>query len=137
MSSKQPMSPDGLNPITVLTVAGSDSGGGAGIQADLRTFAALGVFGASVVTAITAQNSHGVKGSWPVSADQIRAQLAALAGDYPLDAVKIGMLGTAAAVDAVGDFLERIRPAHAVLDPVLAATDGTPLLDPSGRDRLV
>src|SRR5215217_7172237 len=129
MSSRQPIALARLKPVSVLTIAGSDSGGGAGMQADLRTFAALGVFGSAVITAITAQNSHGAKGSWPVPASELRAQLAAIAGDYALDAVKIGMLGGAAAVDAVADFLERSRPAHVVLDPVLAATEGTPLLD--------
>src|SRR5216683_1452467 len=90
--------------VTVLTIAGSDSGGGAGIQADLRTFAALEVFGACAVTAITAQNSVGVRGVWPVAAAQIAAQLEAVEVDFPLSAVKIGMLGSAGAVDAVAEF---------------------------------
>ncbi len=123
--------------MTVLTIAGSDSGGGAGVQASLRTFAALGVSGASVVTAITAQNSLGVRGVWPVAPEQLGAQLEAVGTDFALGAVQIGMLGSAAGVDAVADFLARFRPAHVVLDPVLASTGGTPLLDDAGRSRLI
>src|SRR5215471_376049 len=99
-----------------LTIAGSDPSGGAGIQADLRTFAALGLYGASAITAITAQNSHGVRACWPVPAEQLAAQLAAVGADYLLGAVKIGMLGNAAAVEAVAAFLERYQPPHVVLD---------------------
>jgi hydroxymethylpyrimidine kinase/phosphomethylpyrimidine kinase/thiamine-phosphate diphosphorylase len=123
--------------MTVLTIAGSDSGGGAGVQASLRTFAALGAFGASVVTAITAQNSTGVSGVWPVSPAQLAAQLEAVGADFALHAVQIGMLGSAAAVDAVADFLVRFRPPHVVLDPVLASTGGTLLLDDAGQARLI
>jgi hydroxymethylpyrimidine kinase/phosphomethylpyrimidine kinase/thiamine-phosphate diphosphorylase len=125
-----------LTPIA-LTIAGSDSGGGAGLQADLRTFAALGVFGASVVTAITAQNSRGVSGVRPVPAEQVAAQLEALGLDLRLHAVKIGMLGSAEAVEAVVRFLDQYRPPNVVLDPVLASTGGVPLLDEVGRARLV
>jgi hydroxymethylpyrimidine kinase/phosphomethylpyrimidine kinase/thiamine-phosphate diphosphorylase len=122
---------------TVLTIAGSDPSGGAGIQADLRTFAALGVFGAAAVTAITAQDSQGVWGVWPAPAEQLAAQLVAVGADYALDAVKIGVLGSAAGVEVVASFLERYRPPHVVLDPVLASSGGTPLLDDAGRDRLI
>src|SRR5947209_13458638 len=115
------------SPTTVLTIAGSDPSGGAGVQADLRTFAALGVFGASVITAITAQNSEGMRGVWSVPPEQLAAQLEAVGSDTSLDAVKIGMLGDAAAVDAVAEFLERFRPRHVVLDPVLASSGGVPL----------
>lgn len=125
------------SPVTVLTIAGSDSGGGAGVPADLRTFAALGVFGACAVTAITAQNSMGVQGVWPVPAEQIAAQLQAVGDDYALDAVRIGMLGSAGAVEAVAAFLEQFRPPHVVLDPVLASTGGTPLLEATGRVLLI
>jgi hydroxymethylpyrimidine kinase / phosphomethylpyrimidine kinase / thiamine-phosphate diphosphorylase len=128
----------GENPPTLLlTIAGSDSGGGAGVQADLRTFAALGAFGASVVTAITAQNSQGVRSVWPVPAEQLAAQLEAVLEDYPLDGVKIGMLGSEAAVAAVAEALRRYRPPHVTLDPVLASTGGVPLLDAAGQRRLV
>lgn len=122
---------------TILTIAGSDSGGGAGVQADLRTFAALGLHGASAITAITAQNSQGVKECWPVPAAQLEAQLEAIGADYRLDGVKTGMLGSAAAVAAVASFLERYRPPHVVLDPVLASSGGAPLLDEEGRSGLL
>jgi hydroxymethylpyrimidine kinase/phosphomethylpyrimidine kinase/thiamine-phosphate diphosphorylase len=126
-----------LRPATVLTIAGSDSGGGAGVQADLRTFAALNLFGASVITAITAQNSRGVGGVWPVPPEQIGAQLEAVETDFRPDAVKIGMLGSESAVAVVASFLERFRPPHVVLDPVLVSTDGVPLLDEGGRAGLI
>jgi hydroxymethylpyrimidine kinase / phosphomethylpyrimidine kinase / thiamine-phosphate diphosphorylase len=124
-------------PPTVLTIAGSDPSGGAGIQADLRTFAALGVFGAAAITAITAQDSHGVRGMWPVAVEQLAAQLDAIGADYALDAVKIGMLGSSAAVEVIAEFLERYQPPHVILDPVLASSGGTPLLDEAGRAGLI
>jgi hydroxymethylpyrimidine kinase/phosphomethylpyrimidine kinase/thiamine-phosphate diphosphorylase len=123
-------------PAPVLTIAGSDPSGGAGVQADLRTFAALGVFGAAVVTAVTAQNSEGVQGVWPVPREQLAAQLEAVGSDYRLEAVKVGMLGSAGAAEAVAEFLEQFRPPHVVLDPVLAASAGARLLDDAGRQRL-
>jgi hydroxymethylpyrimidine kinase / phosphomethylpyrimidine kinase / thiamine-phosphate diphosphorylase len=135
---KECLMPEGqTGPSVLLAIAGSDSGGGAGVQADLRAFAALGAFGASVVTAITAQNSQGVRSVWPLSAEQIVAQLDAMLDDYPLDGVKIGMLGTEAAVAAIADRLSRRAPPHVVLDPVLASTGGVPLLEAAGQDRLV
>ncbi len=90
-----------------LTIAGSDSGGGAGIQADLKTFAALGVYGASVITALTAQNTKGVFAIHQVPADFIAAQIDAVFSDLDVGAVKIGMLGNAAAIDAVAAGLDR------------------------------
>jgi hydroxymethylpyrimidine kinase/phosphomethylpyrimidine kinase/thiamine-phosphate diphosphorylase len=127
----------GSSPPVVLTIAGSDPSGGAGIQRDLRTFAALGVGGVSVITAITAQNTRGVRGVYPVSAKQLVAQLDAVFSDIPVAAVKIGMLGGVPQVTAVADALSAHRPPHIVLDPVLAATGGTPLLSVAGRRALL
>jgi hydroxymethylpyrimidine/phosphomethylpyrimidine kinase len=127
-------------PIT-LTIAGSDSGGGAGIQADLKTFAAHGCFGTSVVTAITAQNTLGVRAVHPVPLDVIAAQLAALREDLPPAAAKTGMLATRAVVECVVVGLGALAPPHLVVDPVMVATSGDPLLDAAAiatvRDRLL
>ena len=120
-----------------LTIAGSDPSGGAGIQADLRTFAALGVVGLSVITALTVQNSRGVQSVHPVAPDMLAAQLNAILEDTRPDAVKIGMLGGAAQVRVVADALRRFRPPNVVLDPVLASTGGVPLLDEEGRRLLL
>jgi hydroxymethylpyrimidine/phosphomethylpyrimidine kinase len=111
-----------------LTIAGSDSSGGAGIQADLKTFAALGVYGASVITALTAQNTRGVSGIHQVPADFVTAQLDAVFGDLAVDAVKIGMVAQPATIDAIAAGLERWRPRHVVLDPVMVASSGDRLL---------
>lgn len=111
-----------------LTIAGSDSGGGAGIQADLKTFSALGIYGASVITALTAQNTQGVSAIHEVPADFITAQIDAVFSDLDVGAVKIGMLGNAAAIDAVAAGLDRHRARNVVLDPVLVATSGETLL---------
>jgi hydroxymethylpyrimidine/phosphomethylpyrimidine kinase len=111
-----------------LTIAGSDSSGGAGIQADLKTFAALGVFGASVITALTAQNTKGVTGIHPVPADFVTAQIDAVFGDLKVKAVKIGMLAQLATIDAIVAGLTRWSPRHVVLDPVMVATSGDRLL---------
>ena len=112
-----------------LTIAGSDSGGGAGIQADLKTFHQFGVFGTSVVTAVTAQNTLGVRAWEPLSVGLVTQQLDALADDLPPFAVKSGMLGSAAVVDAVAAGLARRRLPNYVLDPVMVATSGDRLLD--------
>ena len=120
-----------------LTIAGSDPSGGAGIQADLRTFAALGVVGVSAITALTVQNSLGVQSIHPVPADVLAAQLDALLSDTPVQAVKIGMLGGADQVSAVAAALRKYTPPNVVLDPVLASTSGVPLLDDEGRDALL
>jgi hydroxymethylpyrimidine/phosphomethylpyrimidine kinase len=117
-----------------LTIAGSDSSGGAGIQADLKTFAALGVYGASVITALTAQNTTGVIAIHEVPADFIAAQIAAVFADLDVGAVKIGMLGNAAAAVAAG--LDRHRPRHVVLDPVMVASTGADLLRADAMDGL-
>jgi len=111
-----------------LTIAGSDSGGGAGIQADLKTFHQFGVFGTSVVTAITAQNTVSVRTWEAVGADLVIRQLEAVAEDLPPHAVKSGMLATAELVDAVAAAIPRLALANYVLDPVMVATSGDRLL---------
>jgi hydroxymethylpyrimidine/phosphomethylpyrimidine kinase len=111
-----------------LTIAGSDSSGGAGIQADLKTFAALGVYGASVITALTAQNTSGVAAIHPVPADFVTAQIDAVFSDLAVKAVKIGMVAQLATVDAIAAGLKRWSPNHIVLDPVMVATSGDRLL---------
>ena len=120
-----------------LTIAGSDPSGGAGIQADLRTFAALGVVGVSVITALTVQNSLGVQSVHPVPADVLAAQLEAILSDTKVQAVKIGMLGGADQVRAVAAALRKYAPPNIVLDPVLTSTGGVPLLDEEGRAALL
>ncbi|MFK0333810.1 bifunctional hydroxymethylpyrimidine kinase/phosphomethylpyrimidine kinase [Rhizobium sp. NPDC090275] len=110
-----------------LTIAGSDSGGGAGIQADLKTFSALGVYGASVLTAITAQNTIGVAAIEEVSAAMVSAQMRAVLGDLAVDAIKIGMLSRRETIETVADGLQGYR-GPVVLDPVMAATSGDRLL---------
>jgi hydroxymethylpyrimidine/phosphomethylpyrimidine kinase len=111
-----------------LTIAGSDSSGGAGIQADLKTFAALGVYGASVITALTAQNTSGVTGIHLAPADFVTAQIDAVFSDLDVKAVKIGMVAQLATVDAIVAGLTRWSPGHVVLDPVMVATSGDRLL---------
>jgi hydroxymethylpyrimidine/phosphomethylpyrimidine kinase len=112
----------------LLTIAGSDSGGGAGIQADLKTFAAHGAYGMSVVTAVTAQNTLGVTAVEVLSVEIVRAQLDAVLGDLGVDAIKIGMLATAAIVQAVADGLAAAPEVPIVLDPVMVAKGGASLL---------
>jgi hydroxymethylpyrimidine/phosphomethylpyrimidine kinase len=119
-----------------LTIAGSDSSGGAGIQADLKTFAALGVYGASVITALTAQNTSGVSGIHRVPADFVTAQIDAVFGDLEVKAVKIGMVAERATIDAIAAGLARWSPKHVVLDPVMVATSGDHLLAPDAVDAL-
>ena len=116
-----------------LTIAGSDSGGGAGIQADLKTFHQFGVFGTSVVCAVTAQNTLGVRAWEAVPVALVRAQLDALAEDLPPRAVKSGMLGTVAVIEAVADALTRLRLPNYVLDPVMVASSGDRLLAPDAE----
>ena len=111
-----------------LTIAGSDSSGGAGVQADLKTFAALGVYGASVITALTAQNTTGVSAIHQVPADFVTAQIDAVFSDLDVKAVKIGMVAQRAAIEAIGAGLKRWSPKHVVLDPVMVATSGDHLL---------
>jgi hydroxymethylpyrimidine/phosphomethylpyrimidine kinase len=116
----------------VLTIAGSDSSGGAGIQADLKTFAALNVYGTSAITAVTAQNTLGVIAVEPLAADFVTAQIEAVAGDIDLQATKTGMLATAAIVEAVTAAIDELDLPNVVVDPVLVATGGDPLLDEDG-----
>lgn len=114
-----------------LTIAGSDSGGGAGIQADLKTFAAFGSYGMSVITALTAQNTLGVSAVAPVSVDFIRAQFAAVVEDIGVDALKTGMLGDAATVAVVSALIAEAGLTRLVVDPVMIAKSGAKLLNPA------
>src|ERR1700720_3176221 len=122
-----------MTPIAV-TIAGSDSSGGAGIQADLKTFSALGVYGASVVTALTAQNTKGVTGVLDVPPDFVTAQIDAVFSDLDVRAVKIGMLSQPATIEAVAAGLVRWRQTQVVLDPVMVASSGQELLAPAAID---
>lgn len=116
-------------PPIALTIAGSDSGGGAGIQADLKTFHARGVHGLSVIAAITSQNTRGVTAVHHVPLKHIRSQLAAVFDDFPIGAVKTGMLGSAAVTRLVAKEMRARQPAWLVVDPVMIATSGARLLD--------
>jgi hydroxymethylpyrimidine/phosphomethylpyrimidine kinase len=119
-----------------LTIAGSDSGGGAGIQADLKTFSALGAYGASVITALTAQNTRGVSGIHDVPADFVTAQIDAVYSDFKVMATKIGMLSVPATIEAVAAGLARHKVETMVLDPVMVAASGDALLRPEAVDTL-
>ena len=119
-----------------LTIAGSDSGGGAGIQADLKTFSALGVYGATVITALTAQNTQGVTAIHDVPAHFIAAQIDAVFSDLKVNAVKIGMLSQPVAIGVVAAGLERWKQTHVVLDPVMISTSGDRLLAPAAIELL-
>jgi hydroxymethylpyrimidine/phosphomethylpyrimidine kinase len=119
-----------------LTIAGSDSGGGAGIQADLKTFSALGVYGASAIAALTAQNTKGVNAVFEVPPSFVRAQIDAVFADLAIGAVKIGMLGNAAVVETVAERLSHHRGTPVVLDPVMVATSGDRLLKPDAVEAM-
>lgn len=119
-----------------LTIAGSDSSGGAGVQADLKTFSALGVYGASVLTALTAQNTRTVAAILPVPADFVQAQLEVVLADLAVAAIKLGMLHGAAIIDAVAAVLARYPRIPVVLDPVMVAKGGAPLLAADGAAAL-
>src|ERR1700738_5047839 len=108
-----------MNTPVALTIAGSDSSGGAGIQADLKTFAALGVYGASAITALTAQHTQGVAGIHPVPPEFVAAQIDAVFSDLAVGAVKIGMVAQQAVIEAIVAALKRWAPKHIVLDPVM------------------
>lgn len=125
------------SPKKILTIAGSDSGGGAGIQADLKTIAALGCYGLSAITALTAQNTQGVRAIHAPGPDFLGLQLDAVFEDIAIDAVKIGMLHSPEIVDVVADRLMKYRPAHVVLDPVMVATSGDALITPSTQSHLI
>src|SRR6476659_2079697 len=120
----------------VLAIAGSDPSGGAGIQADLKSIAANGGYGMAAITALTAQNTQGVRAVHVPPAAFFTAQLDAISDDIGIDAVKIGMLGDAAVIDAVRSWLERVRPAVVVLDPVMVGTSGDRLLQESAEAAL-
>jgi hydroxymethylpyrimidine/phosphomethylpyrimidine kinase len=119
-----------------VTIAGSDSGGGAGIQADLKTFSALGVYGASIITALTAQNTQGVTGIHDVPPAFVTAQIDAVFSDLEVDAVKIGMLSQPGVIEAVAARLDRWKQRNVVLDPVMVATSGDRLISPQAIDVL-
>lgn len=119
-----------------LTIAGSDSGGGAGIQADLKTFSAFGVFGTSAITAVTAQNSMRVAAVHVIPAEMVAAQIEAVFADLPVASVKVGMLGNADVIAAVAERLARHGASGIVLDPVLVATSGARLLPEEALDAL-
>ncbi|WP_422933379.1 bifunctional hydroxymethylpyrimidine kinase/phosphomethylpyrimidine kinase [Sinomonas sp. P47F7] len=120
----------------VLSIAGSDPSGGAGIQADLKSIAAMGGYGMAAITALTAQNTRGVTAVHTPPVDFLRAQLDAISSDIAVDAVKIGMLADAEVIGAVGEWLARVRPAVVVLDPVMVATSGDRLLADDAADAL-
>ncbi|HVT55347.1 MAG TPA: bifunctional hydroxymethylpyrimidine kinase/phosphomethylpyrimidine kinase [Xanthobacteraceae bacterium] len=124
-----------MTPIA-LTIAGSDSSGGAGIQADLKTFSALGVYGASVIAALTAQNTKGVSGIFDVAPEFVRAQMDAVYSDLDVGAAKIGMLGRAEVIEAVAEGLATYKAKNVVLDPVMVATSGDLLLRPDAVETL-
>lgn len=120
----------------ILSIAGSDPSGGAGIQADLKTFAAFGCYGMAAVTALTAQNTLGVRGIHVPPAAFVADQIAAIFADIRVDAVKIGMLANGEIAEAVADTLQRHRPRYIVLDPVMVATSGDPLLMPEAVETI-
>ena len=125
----QPPKTQSLQYPRLLTIAGSDSGGGAGIQADLKTFSALGCFGMTAITALTAQNTTGVRAIHGVPPDMLRDQIDAVVEDIGVDAVKIGMLHSPDIVRTVADAIDRHNLQHVVLDPVMVATSGAVLID--------
>jgi hydroxymethylpyrimidine/phosphomethylpyrimidine kinase len=120
-----------------MTIAGSDSGGGAGIQADLKAFARCGAHGTSAITAITAQNTVGVELVTPIPGPTIVAQVHAVAADISVDAVKVGMLGDEATIDAVVEALALVGDAPVVVDPVMVSQSGAVLLDPAAKAALI
>ncbi len=120
-----------------LTIAGSDSGGGAGIQADLKTFAALGVYGMSAITALTAQNTRAVKGVHAVPPQFVGLQIDAVVEDIGVDAVKTGMLSSSAIIEVVAEKIKEHRLTPLVVDPVMVAKSGDALLEPAARNALI
>jgi len=125
------------SPKTVLSIAGSDSGGGAGIQADLKTISALGCYGLTAITALTAQNTQGVRAIHAPEPSFLQEQLEAVFEDIGADAVKIGMLHSPEIVAVVADTLTRFKPTHVVLDPVMVATSGDKLITPETQEHIV
>lgn len=131
-----PLTPPGQTPARVMTIAGTDSGGGAGIQADSRTFAMLGVHGCVAVVAVTVQNSVGVRGFHEIPIDVVIGQIEAVVSDIGIQAAKTGMLASSEIITAVADTWRRLRPAPLVVDPVCASMHGDPLLHPTALDAL-
>ncbi|PKK38987.1 Hydroxymethylpyrimidine phosphate kinase ThiD [Clostridiaceae bacterium JG1575] len=119
-----------------LTIAGSDSSGGAGVQADLKTMTSLGVFGMSVITAVTAQNTRGVQGVWPLPRAAVRSQMESVLRDIPPDAIKIGMLADAALIEEVARGIQGMKGTAVVLDPVMVSTSGSSLLSRDAHQAL-
>lgn len=137
MTTYLPVPQPGQSPLRVMTIAGSDSGGGAGIQADLRTFAMLGLHGLVAVTAVTVQNSVGVKGFHEIPPDVVAGQIEAVASDIGLQAAKTGMLASAAIIETIADTWKRQDlDVPLVVDPVCASMHGDPLLHTSALDSL-
>lgn len=122
---------------TALTIAGSDSCGGAGIQADLKTFSALGVYGMSAITSITAQNTLGVRGIQPILPEILKGQIDAVFEDFTIDAVKTGMLYNKAAIQVVAAALDQHRPKWIIVDPVMISTSGSKLLQDDAIEAMV
>ncbi len=122
---------------TALTIAGSDSSGGAGIQADLKTFSALGVYGMSAITSITAQNTQGVRGIQSIAPDILRGQLEAVFEDSTIDAVKTGMLHNSEAIRIIAETVDRFKPAYLVVDPVMISTSGSRLIEDEAVEAVV
>lgn len=135
LQQSQPTFSSSTTPV-VLTIAGSDSGGGAGIQADIKAISATGGFACSVITAITSQNTQGVHAVFPIPIAHVESQLDAVFSDLNIVAVKIGMLADANIINAVANKLIQYRPQHLVLDPVMVATSGDVLLDANAIDTL-
>ena len=130
----QPSLHQAQSPITtpvVLTIAGSDSGGGAGIQADIKAMSATGSFACSVITAITSQNTQGVSAIFPIPLDHVESQLDAVFTDLNIVAVKVGMLADSNIIKVVADKIKQYQPKHLVIDPVMVATSGDLLLEQS------
>lgn len=122
---------------TALTIAGSDSCGGAGIQADLKTFSALGVYGMSAITAVTAQNTQGVRGIQPITPTILRGQIDAVFEDFQIDSVKIGMLYCMDVVKIVAELLAHYQPRWVILDPVMISTSGSKLLEDEAIEGII
>ncbi|MFO7774763.1 MAG: bifunctional hydroxymethylpyrimidine kinase/phosphomethylpyrimidine kinase, partial [Candidatus Hydrogenedentota bacterium] len=137
MPNPTPIPPNPTGIPRVLTIAGSDSGGGAGIQADLKVFAALGAYGMSAITALTAQNTVGVRAVHEAPPDVVRQQITAVLEDIGADAIKTGMLASAAIVEAVADTLEQFAHVPLVVDPVMVAKSGDSLLHENARKALI
>ncbi|MDX2289664.1 MAG: bifunctional hydroxymethylpyrimidine kinase/phosphomethylpyrimidine kinase [Hyphomicrobiaceae bacterium] len=127
----EPSCPEAPQPPVALSIAGSDPSGGAGIQADLKTFAAFGVYGAAAITALTAQNTQGVSGVMPVNPDFVGQQIEAVASDISVQATKIGMLANVGIIQAVVGCIRGGRLGRIILDPVMIATSGDALIDPA------